>query len=140
MDKSFNLGFNLGFNLDLIWDFIWDTFLIYFVFNLGFNLVIISPIHQIHFPMHWKQIPNCPPFYDHQKNTVPKCSEALPTYYKMTLCTSQLDKKYFALFGRACPSVLSCPSIYLDALPCPSEPQYDMIEHRRACPSKYYYI
>ena len=30
-----------------------------------------------------------------------------------------------------------CPP---NALPCPSEPQYDIVEHRMACPSKHYNI
>ena len=34
--------------------------------------------------------------------------------------------------------LLVCAQCPPNALPCPSEPQYDIVEHRRACPSKHY--
>ena len=30
--------------------------------------------------------------------------------------------------------------VHLNALPCPSEPQHDMVEHRRSCPSRHYFM
>ena len=35
--------------------------------------------------------------------------------------------------------IYQCPFIYIDALPCPSKPQYDMAKHRRAFPTKHNY-
>ena len=60
--------------------------------------------------------PHKMPFQKHSKNALSKCHLIMPW------------KSIKVPIG----------DLQLDALPCPSEPQYDIVKHRRACPSKHY--
>ena len=42
--------------------------------------------------------------------------------------------------GREFGLLLVCAHCPPDALPCPSKPQYHMAKHKRACPSKHFYM
>ena len=94
------------------------------------------------------------------KNTLLKCNK-LSQNFKITFFSPQLepfpypfeppndmvrvkdhalpDTQTFCSVWKGMPFSIKMPfNIYLDALPCPSEPRYDMVEHRRACPSRHY--
>ena len=83
------------------------------------------------------------------KMSVPKCpsQNALPKM-PLTKCPSQnaLPKALSKNALSKCHLIMPWKSIkvpigdlQLDALPCPSEPQYDIVKHGRACPSNHYF-